>query len=499
MSKKRSSGLLLHITSLPSQYGIGDLGPGAYRFVDFLCDAGQKFWQVLPINPVAVNTYPSPYSGLSAFAGFSSLLSPEVLYCQGLLGKNEIITERAFPEDRVDYKAAMSCKRKLLNIAFERFRRAGYDEGYFEFCKRNEKWLGEYAVFMVLRNEYGRWWQKWPKGLRDNRGEDVQAARKALAKRVEREMFFQYEFARQWRKLKEYCNNRGVSIIGDMPIYVSGESVDVWANPEVFRLYKNKMPQFVSGTPPDMFCDFGQLWGSPVYDWKYLRTTRYKWWIDRVGRSLDLFDMLRLDHFRGLVSYWEVPARAKTAAKGHWVEGGGQRFFNALFKHYPVERFVAEDLGHITDDVRKVIKKFDITSSRVVMFGLDGKPRDNEHWPGNFMRNCAAYTGTHDNNTAVGWFENEANDQQKKRLLGSAKRKVSPARVSQEMVALAMASRAKMVIVQMQDVLGLGAGARMNVPGTLRGNWVWRVRARQLNVRRSQKLMAATANSGRVG
>jgi len=499
MSKRKSSGLLLHITSLPSKYGIGDLGQGAYRFADFLFDAGQKFWQVLPINPVAANTYPSPYSSLSAFASFNSLISPELLYHQGLLGKNEIVPPRTFSEDRVEYRAAMSYKRKLLNIAFERFRRAGYSEGYFEFCKRNEKWLGKYALFMVLRDEFGPWWQKWPKGLRDNKGEDVQAVRKALAKRVEREIFFQYEFAWQWRELRAYCNGRGVSIIGDMPIYVSGESVDVWANPEVFRLYKNKKPQFVSGTPPDIFCDFGQLWGSPVYDWKHLRATRYKWWLDRVGRNFELFDMLRLDHFRGLVSYWQVTARARTAAKGHWVEGGGRRFFNALFKRYPVEKFVAEDLGHITDDVRKVIKQFDITSSRVVMFGLDGKRKDNEHWPGNYVRNCVAYTGTHDNNTARGWFDNEASDEQKKRLFVGTQRKVSPVRVSEEMIALAMGSRAKMVIVPMQDVLGLGTEGRMNVPGTLRGNWIWRVRARQLSASCSQKLKSLTKNSGRAG
>ena len=507
---RSQSGILMHITSLPSQYGIGDFGPAAYEFADFLKDAGQSFWQILPLNYTTAKTRYSPYNCFSAFAGNPLLISPQILYREGLLEKGQIKPVPAFPQSTVDYARVSSYKSRLLSLAFERFtagQRTAYrvqrrettdrcrlhakrytlNADFGEFFETNQFWLEDFATFVALTRRLGKsakgGWCEWPSEIRDRSKQAIKSVRRQLQADYQRECFLQYVFYKQYFDLKSYCGQRGIKIIGDIPFYVAYDGADVWAHPEVFKLTRAKKPGYVAGVPPDYFSRTGQLWGNPVYNWKYLEDTDFAWWMDRIRHNLRLYDLVRIDHFRGLCAYWQVPAGQKTAIGGEWVEAPKDKFFAALFKQIPSAPIFAEDLGHITADVREVIDKYNISGTRVLQFGFacpersrrDGGPQSNPHYPANISENCLVYTGTHDNNTTRGWFQHDATSQQKGRLLDYCGRKVSTKDVHWEMIRLAMASPAKIAIIPMQDVLGLGAEARMNHPAKAKGNWLWRL------------------------
>ncbi|HUW20052.1 MAG TPA: 4-alpha-glucanotransferase [Sedimentisphaerales bacterium] len=500
MTKSRASGLLLHITSLPSKYGIGDFGPEAYKFADCICRARQRYWQVLPLNPPTLIKNPySPYNCLSAFAGNTLLISPELLYRQALLNRKDIRDRPSFPEGHVNYRLVISYKTKLLTAAFERFKGLPDEPDYAAFCSENKDWLEDYATFIALRRHFRRrLWCRWPPEFRDRKKQALKSVRRQLGRTIDREKFLQYVFFLQWHALKKYCNRHGIQIIGDIPIYVAYDSTDVWAHPEIFKLTKAKKPRVVAGVPPDLFSRSGQLWGNPVYDWHALANRDYWWWIQRIRQNLALLDIVRIDHFRGFIAFWQVPAGRKTAVNGKWVDGPKEDFLNTLFKHFPSLPFIVEDLGYITPDVRAVIEKFRLPSMRVLLFAFDGAPAANCHHPHNHVKNSVIYTGTHDNNTVRGWFENEAKPATRRRLFDCLGRTVHARQMHWEFIRLAMSSVGSVTIIPVQDVLGLGEQARMNRPATIRGNWTWRLRRGQITASIIRKLARLTETYGRV-
>ena len=498
--RKRASGILLHISSLPSKYGIGDLGPKAYEFVDVLVAAKQNYWQVLPLNPPTLrkNLY-SPYNCLSAFAGNTFLISPELLYQEGLLVAKDIRPITKFPKNRVDYKTIIPYKTKLLKKAFEAFRNKPKLADFDQFCIDNKDWLEDFSIFAALSKKLGPClWCDWPSELREKNDKTIKATKVELYDEIEKEKFLQYIFFKQLRSLKHYCNQHGIRVIGDIPFYVAYDSADVWAHPEIFKLSKSKRPKYVAGVPPDYFSGKGQLWGNPVYNWNNLKKEVYFWWKKRIEQNLKLFDLVRIDHFRGFLAFWQVPANAVTAAKGRWVAGPGKDFFNKCLKKHTIrKRVIAEDLGHITPDVRHLIKKLHLRGMRVLLFAFDGDSLKNPHYPRNHIRNSVVYTGTHDTNTVRGWFDREARAQQKTRLYEYIGKKITAAAAPRELVRLAMSSVADLVIVPMQDVLGLGIEGRMNRPATVRNNWIWRLQSFQITSRKIQELASLTKDSGR--
>jgi len=495
--KRRASGILLHITSLASEYGVGDLGPGAYRFADFLAAGSQSYWQVLPLTPPISNQCQSPYTGLSAFAGNTLLISPEILHEQGLITRAELEDKPGFPQGKVDFPLAQKYKDRLLDTAFERFKERPEEADFEKFCVDNKWWLDDFAMFIALRGHFeGKIWNQWPEDARDRKPDAMKFYYGKLEWKISREKFIQYEFFRQWNALKEYCNDAGIQIFGDIPIYVAYDSADVWAHREIFKLDQSGSPTVVAGVPPDLFSDTGQLWGNPIYDWDKLKEMHYDWWIRRIKHNLMLFNLVRIDHFRGFIGYWEVPAQAETAASGKWVEGPREDFFNELFKHNPFPPIIVEDLGYITPDVREFIEKFQLGSMKVLLFAFDGSWRKNPYCPYNHVENCVVYTGTHDNNTVRGWLE-EAPSEQKRNLYDYLGRKITKSNAHWELIRLAMSSVGKVVIIPMQDVLGLGAEARMNKPATLEGNWSWRMAGAQLDDAPVEKLAHLTQIYGR--
>ena len=499
MIKQRASGILLHVTSLPSKYGIGDLGPEAYKFADFLADAKQRYWQVLPLGPTSAKSGCSPYNCLSAFAGNTLLISPELLYEQGLLTKKDVQDSPLFPGSRVDYRMAISHKTKLLNIAYDRFRSKPRSRVYEQFCSENKLWLDDFAMFVALRYHFHpRLWCNWPIELRDKKRRALTPLKAQLRDSINREKVLQYLFFKQWRSLRDYCNQLNIRTIGDIPIYIAYDSADVWAHPEIFKLTKTKTPKFVGGVPPDRFSRTGQLWGNPVYDWQVLKEKGYWWWIRRVKHNLSLFDTARIDHFRGFIAYWQVPARSKTAKKGRWVKVPDEDFFDTLFEHCPPSSIIVEDLGYITPDVNASIARFRLSSTKVLQIAFEGDSTENTHCPHNHARNCVVYTGTHDNNTARGWFRKEATYLQKNRLFEYLGRKVPSAQIHWAFIQLAMSSVAKIAVIPMQDVLGLAEQARMNKPGTAIGNWSWRLYPRQMTLSTARKLARLAEIYGRA-
>ncbi|KAF5081868.1 4-alpha-glucanotransferase [anaerobic digester metagenome] len=495
---KRSSGVLLHITSLPSPYGIGDLGPAAYRFADLLSSAGQRYWQILPLNPTCPEFANSPYQSTSAFAGNTWIISPEQMVADGFLAPEDIADPPDFPVDRVDYRAVLDYKNGLFDTAFERFKERGSDFRYEDFAADNTSWLNDYAIFMALRERFsGRVWGDWPAGIRDRHEEALRKHGAELADRIFREKFLQYVFDRQWETLKNHCRMRHLQIIGDIPIYLTYDSVDLWANPGLFKLDEQKKPTAVAGVPPDMFSDAGQLWGNPVYNWDAHRERGFGWWESRIDRTLTLVDRLRLDHFRGFVQFWEVPAGEETARNGRWVDAPGRDLFTLLARSRPCLPIIAEDLGHITPDVHEMMAYFGFPGMKILTFGFAGDVAHNPHAPHNITEGSVAYTGTHDNNTVRGWFERETSEEQKNLLFRYIGGPVSGDEIHRILIRLAMLSPADTVIVPMQDVLGLGEEARMNRPGTREGNWEWRLRPDQAGEEGMREFAEVTGIYGR--
>lgn len=497
--KRRGSGILLHITSLPSPYGIGDFGSEAHRFVDFLAEAKQNFWQILPLNPIDPAFNNSPYHSMSAFAYNKLLISPELMVQEGLLKREDMDPVPPFPKERVDYVEVIAHKKKLFHKALERFKKIKNNHEYEEFCSENSSWLEDFSLFVVLKGHFqGLSWNDWPSEIRDREPEAMQALRKKLHDKIEMEKFLQYIFIKQWSSLKRYSHQKGIHIIGDMPIYVDYDSVDLWTHPELFKLDSKKRPYAVAGVPPDYFSETGQLWGNPIYSWDVLKKRGYDWWIQRIEHNLRIFDILRVDHFRGFVGYWEVPATANTALNGKWIEAPAVDFFNQLNKRFSYLPIIAEDLGTITPDVREVMHRFEFPGMKVLLFAFGEDNTLHPYLPHTYEKNYVVYTGTHDNNTVRGWFEREAKPEDKRRLFRYLGRKVSKREIHWEFIRLAMLSVADTVIIPMQDVLGLGEKARMNRPATSKGNWRWRLSPEQLTSSLADKLLEITEIYGRA-
>jgi 4-alpha-glucanotransferase len=497
--KRRGSGILLHITSLPSLYGIGDLGPAAFRFADFLAEAKQQYWQVLPLNPTQLVHHNSPYHACSAFALNPLFISLEFLIQDGLLESSDMEPLPGFSAEKVDYPRVASYKENCLSIAYERFKAKSKSGDYERFCRQNSCWLDDFALFVALKSHFGTSeWSEWPQEFKDRNPESLRLAGLELLDRVEQEKFRQYVFCKQWFELKTYCNENGVKFIGDIPIYVTYDSADVWVHPDMFKLDADKRPSVVAGVPPDYFSETGQLWGNPVYNWEVLRQKDYRWWIQRIRHNLNLFDYVRLDHFRGFVKYWEVPVDEKTAENGQWINASAYRFFDTLFRRFPCLPVIAEDLGVITSDVREVLNYFEFPGMKVLMFAFGKDFPSSVFLPHNYVKTCVAYTGTHDNNTLRGWYENEATADMKSKLRQYIGGQYDEDQLHWEMIRLLMMSPANTVIIPMQDVLGLGSNARMNQPATHEGNWQWRLSPQLITQTLISRILALTETYERV-
>lgn len=471
---RRYSGILLHPTSLPSPYGIGDMGQGAYDFVDFLEKSGQTLWQVLPLGPTGYGD--SPYQSYSVFAGQTLLISPDKLVEQKLLAAGDVQQHSEFDEKQVKYGDVLTWKTEIFTKAYEAFK-AGNDkelaEEYESFLKEHSFWLDDYAFYMAARAENGnQGWMNWDEELQNPTAKVRKEWEEKLADAIGYQKFLQFEFYKQWGELKVYANGKGVSIVGDMPIFVSVDSSDVWANKSLFCLDSKGYPTEVAGVPPDYFSVTGQLWGNPLYDWAAHKKQGYKWWIARIKTQFTQVDYLRIDHFRGFEAYWAVPAGEETAINGQWKKGPGADLFTAIQKALGDDLPIfAEDLGIITPEVEKLRDQFRFPGMKVLQFGFEAWPHD-IFYPHNFTTtNCICYTGTHDNDTTVGWYDKvkeEARDRVRRYL------NCDGGNVSWDFIRLAMSSIAKYAIYPMQDVLKLGSEARMNVPGVLGANWAWR-------------------------
>ncbi len=469
----RASGLLLHVTSLPSPYGVGDVGPPALDWVNRLHDAGQNWWQALPLGPTGYGN--SPYQELSSYAGNTLLISPDSLVSDGLLRPSDC--ENNFPRDVVDYDSVVPFKERLLQTAWNNFKsgeRKDLASAFDEFCARESAWLEDYALFRALKTKFnGAYYLDWPLELVQRDPRALADARRELATQIDQVRFAQFLLLRQADQLKEHAHSKGIGLIGDLPFFVSPDSSDVWAEPELFLLDEQRRPRFVAGVPPDYFSAQGQLWGNPVYNWDALRATGYKWCIDRLRALLSHVDVIRLDHFRGFAAAWHVPAGSATAQNGQWLPGPGASFFEAVQKGLGRLPFIAEDLGVITPDVRALRDQFQVPGTRVLQFAFDGHP-DNPYLPNNFVSNTVAYTGTHDNATTRQWYEDLPDDQRQNfwRYLQRAPGEVADA--APALIRLAWSSIAALTIAPLQDLLNLGRDARMNVPGRADGNWRWR-------------------------
>lgn len=478
----RYSGLLLPISCLPSQFGIGDLGIQAYQFVDLLSINKQYFWQILPLNPTVTEYGNSPYHSRSAFAFNPLLISPELLYRDGLLQKCDL-EEYVLPEkSKIDFPGVYSLKQKILERASTTFlKMSKFQQEFYDFCQKQSFWLDDYILFEWLQEQYtGNKWNRWPAPLRDRNIDVLNELKRNISHKLEKYKIIQFLFFRQWNKFKEYCFRKNIKIIGDMPIYVPYQSVDVWSHYHLFKLDKNKNQLSQAGVPPDYFSSTGQLWGNPVYRWSTHRKEGYSWWKKRIKHNLSMVDWLRIDHFRGLVAYWEIPAKEKTAIKGRWVRGGGNNFFQMLTQEFPDLPFIAEDLGIITKKVIGIINQLGIPGMRVLQFAFGQDFPNSPHLPHNYNRNCVVYTGTHDNNTIKGWWQNELKDDQKiliKQYLG---KDINTTNIHWELIRLAQSSIANLAIIPIQDILGLGKEARMNNPATNCGNWQWRLTSKQI-------------------
>ncbi len=496
----RGSGILLHITSLPSPFGIGDLGTTAFKFVDFLCRAQQRYWQVLPLNPTDQVCGNSPYSTVSSYAGNTMLISPELLKQDGFLTDADTADLPSFPAGRCDYSLVIPYKTNLLQLAFNRYRETGIGQPAFrQFCEHNRDWVADYGLFMVLKRlNGGKPWNEWDRPQRDRNRRQLHEIKVTYDQDIERELWLQYIFFKQWQSLKAYSNARGISIIGDMPMYVNLDSVDVWTNTEIFKLDAEKKPLFRAGVPPDYFTTTGQLWGNPVYHWEILQKTGFKWWLQRIARSMVLYDIVRIDHFRGFVAYWEVPAHEQTARNGAWVAAPAAAFFKKLTKKFPSLSLIAEDLGVITDDVREIMQRFGFPGMKVLQFAFGEDLPTHPYLPHNYIPHCVVYTGTHDNNTTRGWFEQETTAEDRSRLFHYLGRDVSAEEISAAFIRLAMMSVANTVIFPLQDVLGLGAASRMNRPGSATGNWEWRAMTDQIAASCADNLASLTRTYGRI-
>jgi 4-alpha-glucanotransferase len=483
---------------LPGRFGVGDLGGEAYRFVDFLVAAGQSLWQVLPLGPTGYGN--SPYQCFSAFAGNTLLVSPELLVEQGLLAPEELASAPAFPDERVEYGACIEFKNALLGKAFENFKRvnpAGVRTEFEKFKEASSSWLDDYALYRSLKRERNEVaWTDWEEPLVRRDPSALDEARRRLRVEIEEVKFKQFLFFDQWTRVREYCHDRGILIIGDIPIFVAHDSADVWSHPEQFKLDERGRPTVVAGVPPDYFSRTGQLWGNPIYNWERMKGESFGWWIERARSMLSLVDIIRIDHFRGFAAYWEIPGGDKTAERGQWVYAPGNELFQAIKQELGVLPIIAEDLGFITPDVIELRDEFDFPGMRVFQFAFS-TDATNKDLPHNYVRNTVVYTGTHDNDTTVGWFRSEpsggssvrsAEQIEHERRFCLSYVESDGSEINWDFIRAVYASVGDTALVPLQDALGLSSEARMNTPATMSGNWAWRFRAGALTEELSGRL-----------
>ncbi len=497
MRLPRATGILLHPTSLPGRFGIGDMGPQAHAFVKVLADAGQRWWQILPIGPTGFGN--SPYQSYSSYAGNPLLISPELLVEDGWLETRELAAYPALSEHEVEFDAVTSAKEELHRRAFTRFQPDHLEFG--AFVEENAHWLDDYALFMALKESHGGTaWYDWEPEIVRREPNALALQREALRDSVLYYQFVQYAFDRQWKAFRKTCEQHDVHLIGDLPIFVAQDSADVWARPDLFQLDENGRPTVVAGVPPDYFSEDGQLWGNPLYRWEAHAAEKFAWWIDRMKALTNRVDLVRLDHFRGFEAYWEVPAEAETAATGRWALGPGTAFLDALREGLDGLPIIAEDLGDITVEVEALRDRFALPGMRVIQFGFGGNSGSEIHLPHRYINHCVAYTGTHDNETMVGWFDTAHDESTQSHAQVLAERAYArrylgtqAAEPHWEMIRVVMASVADTTVFPLQDILGLNGKARMNVPGQAKGNWGWRFQASELDPRLLAKLADLTA------
>ncbi len=501
--RSRSAGILLHISSLPGKYGTGDMGGNAFDFVDFLQRNGQSCWQILPLNYVDRESAFSPYSCLSAFAGNIILLDPDLLREAGLLTDSDTGNGFDEEEDNACFEKALDFRLELLAKAWNNFKAGDMPilaSKFRDFCEKERPWLDDFALFILFRelNE-GKKWNEWPVNIRDRDEETLLLHRDKYHERLDELKFFQFLFFEQWNDLKTYANDRGIKIIGDMPFYINFDSADVWANSSLFRLGEDKKMETMAGVPPDYFNDEGQLWRMPVYRWDLMKKRGYAWWKQRLSKNLELFDLVRIDHFRAFSDYWEVPAGEETAVNGSWIKGPGEDFFNSMKKEFPGLPFIAEDLGDVNQAVYDLRDKFQLPGMSVLQFAFGDDMAGSVHTPHNHRKNSVVYTGTHDNNTLKGWYRYELNRRSKRRLRYYTGKRINSRNCNAELIRLAFMSAAETVIIPMQDYLGLDRHARMNKPSTRTGNWTWRMEADDILAPVEKMIQRYTRVFGRSG
>lgn len=499
---ERSSGILMHISSLPSEYGIGDFGKKAYEFVDFLEASEQKLWQVLPMGPTGYGD--SPYQSFSTYAGNPYFIDIEDLYNLGYLEDNDLNYMKELNyDDNLDYEQLYERKTKILQKAYKNFikdNKKEIKEEFENFKVKNSWWLENYSLYMALKLKFnGKSWQDWAKDYKYKNTKKI-IIDEELKKNIDYFSFVQYTFYKQWFKLKEYANSKGIKIIGDIPIFVATDSADTWANSDIFQFDKYKRPKRVAGCPPDYFSKTGQLWGNVLYDWNKIKKSGYQWWIKRIEYSFKIYDIVRIDHFRGFEAYWSISAKDETAIKGHWEKGPGLEFFRVLERRIGKKPIIAEDLGLLTDGVRKLLKRSGFPGMKILEFAFDSN--DSDYLPHKYEKNSVAYTGTHDNNTVEGWYKGVTpevkyycDEYLKKYLTEKNSNYWDP--INWRFINAIWASKANIAIVQMQDLLGLGEDSRMNAPSTLGKNWKWRLKSYELSQEIANKLKDVTRKFNR--
>jgi 4-alpha-glucanotransferase len=502
-STDRRSGLLLHITSLPGRFGIGDLGPEAHSFAARIAAAGQAYWQVLPVGPTGYGN--SPYSSLSTFAGNVLLISPERLADQGLMRPGDVTALELDAGDRVDFSRAFSRKLDALRRVARSFTDEADPERMERFARFSERegdvWLDDYALYVAIKDAHGgKPWTDWEPDLAQREEKGLARARNSLRDEIEAVRVLQFLFFEQWRALRETARERGIDIVGDLPLYVAHDSADVWANRDLFLLDEDGSATVVAGVPPDYFSDTGQRWGNPIFDWDKMASNGFLWWKARMRQAVALFDIVRIDHFRGIAGYWEIPAAEPTAVEGRWRPGPGGALFEAIRDELGDIPVIAEDLGVITGDVIDLRERFDLPGMRVAQFGFDKAPDSSLHHPEAYPVDVWAYTGTHDNNTTLGWFwkDNPGRRVSKLDRRRRALYRAVEGRIPWGLVELVSRSRARVSVFPVQDILGLGEEARMNTPGTIGDNWGWRLLPGQLTAEALSRLRALTEETRRL-
>jgi 4-alpha-glucanotransferase len=482
MQFERSAGILLHPTSLPSKFGIGDFGKDAYRFIDFLAETKQKLWQILPLGPTSFGD--SPYQCLSAFAGNPLLISFEKLIEDKICSEKILQDMPDFPEDKVNYGDVIEYKFETLQLIYEEFKTTKSEElkkSFLEFCENEKSWLEDYALFIALKDYYeGKPWNEWEKEISQRKNTAVKHFKNLLKDEIEFHKFIQFLFFKQWLELKSYANSKGIKIIGDLPIFVAFDSADVWVNRHLFEVSTDGKALFIAGVPPDYFSPTGQRWGNPHYKWEVMEKDDYKWWRERISSLLKMTDIIRIDHFRGFYNYWKIPGDAPTAEKGEWVLGPGEKFFSTLEKYFGKLPIIAEDLGILVPEVYELRDKFEFPGMKILQFAF-GTNGEKKFLPHNFVRNCVVYTGSHDNDTTLGWWNSIQNDETDTKNFFMDYTGSTGNDICKDMIRLAYSSIADLVIIPLQDFLRLGSEARMNFPGKPNGNWAWRFKWSQIN------------------